>query len=188
MKTLCVFLITLFLLGTSFARQDFGGLTGELAEMFRQTNGTNLTRRSIDAMLQRKEQPKPEISEVGIERTRCYGRCPAYTFIVRSNGTFRYVGRSDVPHIGEFTGKLPAYEFDRLALFIRDSGFMEFEDEYTAAVTDSPTTYTTVVMNGKRKLIRNYAHSGPSKLWAIEELIDGLLAHAAWDSTPVKPK
>lgn len=52
-------------------------------------------------------------------------------------------------------------------------------------VTDNPTTFTMVVMNGKRKTIRNYANSGPTKLWAIEQLIDGLMSKGKW-SVPGK--
>jgi len=33
-----------------------------------------------------------EITEIGLERTTCHGVCPAYTIIVKSDGSFRYVG------------------------------------------------------------------------------------------------
>jgi hypothetical protein len=58
---------------------------------------------------------------------------------------------------------------------------MGFESEYSRMITDHATTYTTVVMNGKRKVIRNYANAGPTALWAIEQLIDGLITKAQWD-------
>jgi hypothetical protein len=35
-------------------------------------------------------------------------------------------------------------------------------------------------MDGKRKVIRNCANTGPTALWAIENLIDDLMAHASW--------
>ena len=66
---------------------------------------------------------------------------------------------------------------------------MELEDGYTGLDTDNPTTYTMVVMNGKRKTVSNYANAGPTKLWAIEQLIDDLMAKAKWDGpqkTPAK--
>lgn len=34
--------------------------------------------------------------------------------------------------------------------------------------------------NGKRKVISNHANSGPTTLWAVEQLIDGLMAKADW--------
>ena len=34
------------------------------------------------------------ITEIGIERSGCLGTCPSYTFILKSDGTFRYKGVS----------------------------------------------------------------------------------------------
>ena len=129
------------------------------------------------------------ITEIGIERTGCFGTCPSYTFIVKSDGTFRYKGFDHVERKGEFSGTISAWYFHPLAQFIRDSSYMELEDGYTGLDTDNPTTYTMVVMNGKRKTVSNYAHAGPTKLWAIEQLIDDLMAKAKWDGpqkTPAK--
>jgi hypothetical protein len=58
---------------------------------------------------------------------------------------------------------------------------MQFDDSYSREITDCATTYTMVVMNGKRKTISNYANAGPTKLWAIEQLIDDLMAKAKWE-------
>jgi len=134
------------------------------------------------------------ITEIGIERTGCYGTCPSYTFIVKSDGTFRYKGFDHVERKGEFSGTISAWYFRELAQFIRDSSYMELEDGYTRMVTDNPATYTMVVMNGKRKTVSNYANAGPTKLWAIEQLVDDLMAKAEWKSglpkapEPVLPK
>lgn len=121
------------------------------------------------------------ITEIGIERTACFGTCPVYTFIIKSDGTFRYKGNRYVERLGDFTGKVPVWYFHQLAQFIRDSGYMELNDGYTCGVTDNPTTYTMVVMNGTRKTVSNYAQAGPTKLWAVEELIDDLMSKAKWD-------
>ena len=53
-------------------------------------------------------------------------------------------------------------------------------------MTDQPTCYTTVVMHGERKMVRNYANAGPTKLWAIEQIIDKLLLEAEWDEPTEK--
>lgn len=128
------------------------------------------------------------IVEIGIERSGCLGTCPIYTFIAKSDGTVRYKGEHYVEREGEFTGTIPVQYFHQLAQFIRDSRYMDLEDGYTQMVTDSPTTYTMVVMNGKRKTISNYANAGPTKLWAIEQLIDALMAKTKWDGPQQKPE
>src|ERR1041385_702463 len=127
------------------------------------------------------------ITEIGIERTRCFGSCPSYTFIIKSDGTFRYKGDAYVERKGEFSGTISVWYFHPLAQFIRDSGYMELEDSYTRMVTDNPTTYTMVVMGGKRKTVNNYANAGPTKLWAIEQLIDDLMTKAKWDGSQKAP-
>jgi hypothetical protein len=124
------------------------------------------------------------ITEIGIERTGCFGSCPAYTFIIKSDGTFRYKGEKYAQRQGEFTGTVPAGEFDHLAQFIKDAGFMQLSDTYERAITDSSTVYTMIVMSGQRKVISDYAQAGPSKLWAIERLIDDLLIKAHWNEPP----
>jgi uncharacterized protein DUF6438 len=127
------------------------------------------------------------VTEIGIERSRCLGPCPSYTFIARSDGTFRYKGDVYVERRGEFTGTISPGQFHRIAQFIKDSGYMELQDAYTTLVTDSSTTYTMVVMNGKRKTVSNYLSVGPTRLWAIEQLIDGLMAKAEWEGSPKPP-
>jgi hypothetical protein len=103
-----------------------------------------------------------------------------YTFIAKNDGTFRYRGERNVERTGEYSGTFPVGQFHGLAQFIRDLGYMKFENEYRREVTDLSSTYTMVVMHGKRKVIRNYANTGPTTLWAVENLIDGLMAKADW--------
>ena len=128
--------------------------------------------------------PRPEetnISEVGIERTRCLTNCPAYTFIVQADGTFRYTGEYGVERLGEYTGTVSKGTLNQILQFIDESDFMSFDDSYTTGFLDSATTYTLVTKNGEQKVVENYANAGPATLWAIEQLIAGLLETATWD-------
>jgi hypothetical protein len=128
------------------------------------------------------------IIEIGIERSGCYGSCPIYSFIVKNDGTARYNGVEHVERKGAFTGTTPVFYFHSLAQFIRDSGYMELKDIYTSGIRHGSTTYTLVVMNGKRKTVSN-ADAGPTKLWAIEQLIDSLVGKTQWrDSSKAEKK
>ncbi len=121
------------------------------------------------------------ITEIGIERTPCLGQCAIYTLVVKNDGTFRYTGGVNVEHMGAHTGKIRDGAFDRVAQFIRDSGYMQLKDGYDRQMTDFPTTYTMVVMKGQRKVIKDQGYAGPSLLWATEVLIDRLLEGATWN-------
>lgn len=125
------------------------------------------------------------ITEIGIERTRCFGTCPAYTLVIRSDGSMRYLGEAHVEKLGGWQAKTDVYTFHRLANFIVDSGFAEMTNSYSSQVTDGDIAYTTFVRKGRRKTFMNYLRNGPAKLWALEQLIDAVAAQATW--TPLPP-
>ena len=121
------------------------------------------------------------ISEIGFERTGCYGTCPSYTFIITSGGKCRYEGGKHAKIEGKKTGRVSIIEFHRLAEFLLSIQFFALKDEYTASLTDSSSTFTTATLNGKRKIIDNYAGLGPAQLWAVEQILDGMVTRARWD-------
>jgi hypothetical protein len=121
------------------------------------------------------------IAEIGLERTQCFAGCPAYTVIIRADGTFRYTGVSDVERMGDHTGTVSVGQLNQLMTLINESLFMGFEDSYTASFLDAPTTYVMVKKGNETKVIENYANTAPTTVWAIEQLIDDLLETATWD-------
>jgi len=121
------------------------------------------------------------IEAVGIERTTCYGSCPAYSFIVQKDGSFKYVGENYVDRIGEYTGTIPTFRLKKVFEAIDALDFAALATQYTSNITDMPAVYTLVVQDGKPKAIENYAGVGPAQLWAIEELIDSLVEQINWD-------
>jgi hypothetical protein len=122
------------------------------------------------------------VTQIGIERSACYGTCPVYTFVLNRDGTFRYKGEAFVERMGMFTGSVSVYEFNRLAQYMKDFGFMELRDGYGAPGDDGDTVFTMVVMNGTRKVVMDHSGFGPSKLWAMEQLIDHILLYAKWNA------
>ncbi len=123
--------------------------------------------------------PKTTITEITLERTACYGTCPIYKVILESNGTATYIGMQFVERKGTYKAYISGFE--QLAKIIEARKYFSFSASYTEPVTDLPSAITSVVRNGKRKTINNYANSGPIELWEIETLIDGLIANARWE-------
>ena len=121
------------------------------------------------------------IEAIGIERTACFGTCPAYSFIVQTDGSFKYVGENYVDHIGEYTGVIPTFRLKKVLQAIDALDFAALASQYTSNITDMPAVYTLVVQDGESKVIENYAGVGPAHLWAIEELIDSLVEQINWD-------
>jgi len=166
-----------------FLMLSTSGFSGELADLYKQTYKNQNRKAAIQHSRDYKEviSNETEISEIGIERTLCFGTCPAYSFIVKKDGSFSYEGTDFVERKGKYTGKVDLWTLNNVFKTIKDFGYMGFENEYYYTVTDNPTVYTTVVKNGQRKIIKNYANTGPIKLWVIEQLIDSLMGNAKWD-------
>ena len=128
------------------------------------------------------------ITEMGIE-VHWHRGGERHMFIVKSDGSFRYSGVDISNRKGRFTGTIPQQSFYQLAHFVDDSKFMDLGEEYVdLRSTSGGTVYTTVVMNGKRKVISNRGNTGPTKLWAVEQLLDGLIARAKWNEPPIEEK
>lgn len=128
------------------------------------------------------QSPSHGVTEVGFERAICFGSCPAYSVIYKADGSVRYVGIENVPHKGVRNGRISDWEFHRLAEFALKSGYMDLESNYDLpTITDLPVTYSMLVRDKKRKLIRNYGSLGPIELWAFERAAESLLADVEWD-------
>lgn len=54
------------------------------------------------------------VTEIGIERTRCFGRCPDYTFVVSADGRCRYEGGEYAQLKGKKTGRASLVAFHRV--------------------------------------------------------------------------
>jgi hypothetical protein len=145
-------------------------------------DGTGLSKSVADAGIKDAEG----ISEITLERERCYGGCPVYKVILRRDGSATYIGKENVPRIGEYKSQVFPYqplgaEFIQLAKLIASQGFLKMNDRYTVLVTDADTVITSVVLNGKRKTIVNYGNEAPIELYGIERAIDGVAAQIKWE-------
>jgi hypothetical protein len=120
------------------------------------------------------------ITEIGIERTPCFGSCPVYSCIVSNDGTIRYQGKAHVEKLGTWEGKVDPDDFHALANYIARSNYINMAETFTSGRYDSESVYTTFVLRERRKVIRDYGRSGPPELWALENLIDGVIAGAVW--------
>ena len=165
---------------------------GELSELFVKLHPPGTPLELIDPTAddaRAVSNSKPTgITEIAMERTGCYGPCPQYTVTFSSNGSVRYVGGDYAKPTGSHKGTIPEGKFENLARFIHDRRFFEMRDYYCYKnpIADLETVYTSVVADGKRKLIREYGGSGGCDLWVIQELIEKLLLETTWDEP--KPK
>ncbi len=106
-------------------------------------------------------------------KTKCYGKCPAYTIEIYSNGRVTYNGLANVEKIGKFEKNITQTELSNLKKAFLDSKFFDFNDEYVSNATDLPTTYILFRNNDKEKKIKDY-HRAPKELKVLEKLLDDI--------------
>jgi hypothetical protein len=117
------------------------------------------------------QTPQAEPIEISIRRTVCYGTCPDYEVTLRGDGTVSYTGRRHVRVSGQHTWKIDPAAVRALAREMEEAGYFELKDEYTAMVTDNPTTFTSLTIGARTKRVKDYV-AGPKKLKELAERID----------------
>lgn len=160
-----------------------GGATllsaGEIAQQHEQLHARG--RAGSARTLEQIEDRSHGITKIGLERSICYGQCQSYTVFISSDGSLDWHGHANVKRMGHRTGRVNKEMFNDIAQFIYDSSFNHLAADYEVPVTDQQSVYTLVVMNGETKTVRNYGKAGPTKLWAIEQLIEKMVVQATWE-------
>src|SRR2546428_8088531 len=124
------------------------------------------------------EQPQVVIT---LERTVCYGTCPAYTLRITGDGSVEYEGMRYVRVIGKATARISPDVVRRLVTEFERIGYFDLEDKYTAMVTDNPTTTTSIRIDTRFKRVIDYV-AGPQALKELEQRIDEVAGSARWVS------
>ena len=145
---------------------------------------------------------EPMKLRVKLERTVCFGTCPAYTLLIDGWGRVEWTGHSHVAAVGKRYGKVTRRELDELSrrldrarFFERDQfgGFPEtFECVKTGTATscsfgtsvticsDTSHTIFTVTRDGESHKIDNDHCKDTPELDALEAYIDKIARTASW--------
>jgi Domain of unknown function (DUF6438) len=156
---------------------------------------------TISACSSWSSQPFPESQEIPadtaimLERTICFGTCPAYKLTISADGAvvfdgMEFVKTSRIVHskISKDQLKQLIAEFERAQYFsLRESYYSE-EDGCPEFWTDSPTVTTSLRINGQYKSIIHYwgcqENNGesiyPKALFDLENKIDEIVGTKEW--------
>ena len=118
-----------------------------------------------------------------LERTPCFGKCPAYTVSIYRSGFAVYDGRTFAPRQGRYTGRVDVATMRTLLGKAEAIGYFDLQDSYDGPVTDLPSTITRIV-SGRRdkRILARYKTPPALKAFALEA--DTLLKDVVW--TPVE--
>jgi hypothetical protein len=118
-----------------------------------------------------------------LERTACYGRCPAYVVSVYADGVVEFDGRQFTATQGLAKATLTADELAAVRRALDASGFASFKAAYADTRT-SDLPWATVQVG--RKSVRHYTgdESAPPALTELERALDVLLGTSRWLAGP----
>jgi ankyrin repeat protein len=120
--------------------------------------------------------------KITLERTGCYGTCPAYTVTVSTDG-ISFDGRSFVVTRGNHHDVANADDVRSLAKQFISADFYSMDASYQASVTDSPSFVVAIDIDGQRKQIIDYVGSWvgmPAIITQLEEKVDEFADTDRW--------
>ena len=148
----------------------------------------------------------PGFERLSLERTGCYGTCPAYKVVVYADGRVEYTGAGHVLVTGMETAALSLEKVDDLSDALREANFSSLQDSYASVGDGCPTLWTdcglvitSVTVSGAVKTIRHdygcrysdtTGHLGPVypfELTRFESAVDEIVGTGQWVGVEVEP-
>jgi hypothetical protein len=130
----------------------------------------------------------PEIKDwntlrITLNRTGCYGTCPAYQVVIHGDGSVDFNGRDFVLIVGNHHAKISTQQVHELASAFKRSDYFSLNNEYATFVTDCPTYTTSISFDDVTKTVGDYmgTESGmPDAVQDLEEEIDSIARTDKW--------
>ena len=107
----------------------------------------------------------PPDTKIRLERTACFGSCPAYSVTIDAQGNVTYYGKDFVRVKGRQRDRIPVAEVRALLDTAERIGFFEMREHYRTVrnpdgsetiVTDMPTAFVSLTTAGRSKRIEDY--------------------------------
>ena len=124
---------------------------------------------------------------VQLERTACYGNCPAYTVTIHGDGRVEYNGKTYVKEKGLREGRIEADQIKSLLNEFATAKFFTLSENYsgencTRYCTDMPTAVTEINVREASHHVKHYYGCGgaPKALFDLESAIDKLANVERW--------
>ena len=117
---------------------------------------------------------------VELSRSGCYGTCPSYKVKVAENGDVSWSGGGFVDAVGERRSTIAPDAARALLQQFQSPNFWAMCGGYDASVTDNPTMQIVVRIDGRPKIVWNYANSAPEPEGLLEDAVDAAANTHAW--------
>ncbi len=118
--------------------------------------------------------PIEEVIFITMERTPCFGKCPAYKLTIFNTGKVNYEGFDFAPKQGKYHANINKEQIDELKNNIKLINLFNLKDKYDYSITDIPSCILYVQLDGKKKKILD-RYGAPKELRDFENLIDSMI-------------
>ncbi len=119
---------------------------------------------------------------IRLERTMCYGRCPAYS-VTLTNTRVVFDGAKYVAHTGRHEAPADPAAVRKLAQRFVDADFYSLDKVYSASVTDNPTYALSITIDGHKKEVEDYVGTWvgmPAVVRELEDAVDTVAGTKRW--------
>jgi hypothetical protein len=129
-------------------------------------------------------------SRVSLERSACFGSCPAYKIELsqgegdETRGPAVYEGFSDLLRIGVFDGTIERGSYARLCQLLEYSRFEDLIPRSMDATVDGVVMTVSVQRGDDILTVSSVNGEGPSELIALQLSIDALNEQITWRRRP----
>lgn len=123
---------------------------------------------------------------ITLERTLCYGFCPAYRVTIAGDGTVTWQGGTYVKVQGPATAQIPPEKVHALFERFRKAQFFWLLDSYASAITDFPAQNVSIAFDDRKMSVHDYAGlmiGMPQDVVDLENAIDETANTAQWIGT-----
>ena len=95
---------------------------------------------------------KPEDAKKLVEfyQSACYGNCPHYSMIIKTDGSVIYTGKRNVDRMGIYQYQLDKREYSDLVKSLKSADLYQYNDKYNEQVADGQAT--TIAYHGEKGL------------------------------------
>lgn len=119
---------------------------------------------------------------ITLERTRCFGACPAYRLTIAGDGTVVYEGYYFVKVEGSRASIITQQQLEELIHEFERVDYFSFTDYIDYHATDMPSAITSITINGRTKTVEHYFgdFNAPNELIELENKIDEITNSSQW--------
>jgi Domain of unknown function (DUF6438) len=122
---------------------------------------------------------------ITLDRTQCFGFCPAYSLTIRGDGNVTYQGRQYVKVVGAASAQIQVLAVQALVDQMVQTNYFNLSVPATCAQgisTDAPTVTTSLTLAGRSHTIEDYHGNScaPATLSGLEDHIDEVAGSSQW--------